>query len=141
MLNKTPIAWFTKRQGTVETATYGSEFTAARVATEQIMELRQLIRHLGVPIQGHSYLFGDNQSVVKSCSTPQGKIHKRHMILSFHRIREAIAAKILRFIHIYGDSNPADILSKAWGYQQVWGILRPLLFWEGNTSDLLEKDG
>ena len=85
-------------------------------------------------------MFGDNQSVVKSCSIPQGKISKRHMILSYHRIREAIAARILRFYHIFGDSNPADILSKAWGYQQVWGTLRPLLFWEGNTLDLLEND-
>ena len=100
-----------------------------------------MLRYLGVPIQGHSFMFGDNQSVVKSCSIPQGKIHKRHMILSYHHIREAIAALILRFYHIYGDSNPANILSKAWGYQQVWGTLRPLLFLEGNTSELLKNDG
>ena len=34
MLNQTPIAWFSKRQGQCETATYGSEFVAARQATE-----------------------------------------------------------------------------------------------------------
>ena len=123
------------------TATFGSEFSAARVTMEQILELRQKLRYLGVPIQGHSFMFGDNQSVVKRCSIPQGKIHKRHMILSYHRIREVIAARILRFYHIFGDSNPVDILSKAWEYQQVWGALRTLLSWEGNTSDLLKNDG
>ena len=61
-------------------------------------------------------------------------------MLSFHRVRESIAGKIIRFIHVYGKSNPADILSKAWGYQQVWNLLRPLLFWEGNTYDLLQID-
>ena len=34
MLNATPIDWFSKRQSTVETATYGSEFVAARTCTE-----------------------------------------------------------------------------------------------------------
>ena len=30
MLNKTPLDWYSKKQATVETATYGSEFVAAR---------------------------------------------------------------------------------------------------------------
>ena len=29
LLNQTPIEWFSRRQGQVETATYGSEFVAA----------------------------------------------------------------------------------------------------------------
>ncbi|MGH3056517.1 MAG: reverse transcriptase domain-containing protein, partial [Gaiellaceae bacterium] len=32
-VNKTPIDWYCKRQNTVETATYGTEFVAARIAT------------------------------------------------------------------------------------------------------------
>ena len=32
LLNQTPIDAYTKRQSTVETATYGSEFVAARTA-------------------------------------------------------------------------------------------------------------
>eukprot|EP00957_Ditylum_brightwellii_P101071 7703443-Ditylum_brightwellii.AAC.1 len=32
LLNKTPIDWFSTRQNTIETATYGSEFAAARTA-------------------------------------------------------------------------------------------------------------
>ena len=32
MVNQTPVVWFSKRQNTVETATYGSEFVAARLA-------------------------------------------------------------------------------------------------------------
>jgi hypothetical protein len=37
MINKTPIDWFSKLQSTVETATFGSEYVAARTCTEQIM--------------------------------------------------------------------------------------------------------
>ena len=120
----------------VETATYGSEFMAARIATEQIMDLRATLRYLGVPIQGRTYLFGDNKTVVDSCALPKSRLHKRHVLLSFHRVREAVAAKVLTFIHIPGAINPADVLSKHWGYQQVRNALRALLFWTGDTADI-----
>ena len=136
-INATPIDWFSKRQSTVETATYGSEFVAARTCVEQIIDLRNTLRYLGVPIRGRSWMFGDNESVVNSAAQPHAKLHKRHTALSFHRVREAIAAGIVRFFHMPGDSNPADILSKHWGYQQVWQLmLQPLLFWQGDTADI-----
>ena len=36
-VNKTPVDWYSKKQATVETATYGSEFVAAKTVTEQTM--------------------------------------------------------------------------------------------------------
>ena len=62
--NKMPVDWYSKKQATVETATYGSEFVAARTATEQIMDIRQTLRYLGAHICSKSYLFGDNRSVI-----------------------------------------------------------------------------
>ena len=38
--NQTLTDWHFKKQATVETATYGSEFVAAKTATEQILDLR-----------------------------------------------------------------------------------------------------
>jgi len=46
-------------------------------------------------------------------------------------------AKLHYFIDIPGSLNPADILSKAWGYQQVRDILKAILLWEGDTAELL----
>ena len=83
-------------------------------------------------------MFGDNKSVVDSATIPHFKLHKRHNQLSFHRVREAIAAGIIHFLHIDGKSNPANMLSKHWGYQQVWPVLHPLMFWHGDTADLQE---
>ena len=40
LINKTSVDWFSKRQGTVRTATYGSEFIAARTCIDQIIDLR-----------------------------------------------------------------------------------------------------
>ena len=69
-LNQTPIDAYTKRQSRVETATYGSEFVAARTAVDQIIDIRTTLRYLGVPIRDKSYMFGDNRSVVTSSTIP-----------------------------------------------------------------------
>ena len=132
--NKTPIDWFTKLQATVETATFGSEYVAARQCTEQVTDLRLTLRYLGVRVDGPSYMFGDNKSVVDTASVPHGKLQKRHNILSFHRTRFAIAAKILNFFHISGKGNPAEVLSKHWDFPSAWPMLKPLLFWPGNSG-------
>ncbi|KAL7570518.1 hypothetical protein ACA910_004294 [Epithemia clementina (nom. ined.)] len=44
LLNQTPIDWYSKKQGTVETATFGSEFSAAKTATDQFVDLRNTLR-------------------------------------------------------------------------------------------------
>ena len=136
LINQTPIDWFTKRQATVETATYGSEFVAARIATDQIVDLRLTLRYLGVPLKTSSYLFGDNESVITSSTIPHSSLSKRHNALAYHRVREAIAAKIIKFYHINGKDNPADVLSKHCGHPQMWPHVQPLLFYSGETSDI-----
>jgi hypothetical protein len=128
LVNKTPIDWYSKKQATVETTTYGSEFVAARVCVEQIIDLRTTLRYLGIPVQDKSYMFGDNKSMVDSSMQLHVKLHKRHTMLSFHRVREAIASGIVGFFYIPGDTNPADILSKHWGYSQIRERLKSLLF-------------
>jgi hypothetical protein len=136
LINKMPLDWYSKKQATVETATYGSEFVAARTCVEQIIDLRLTLRYLGVPLREKSYMFGDNESVVNSSMQLHAKLHKRHTMLSFHRVREAIASGMLLFTHIPGKNNPADILSKHWGYSQIWTQLKTLLFWTGDTADI-----
>ena len=51
-----------------------------------------------------------------------------------------IAAKVLGYYWIDGKSNPADIVSKHWGYQQVWPLLKPILFYSGNTGLLFDDE-
>jgi len=46
MCNQTPIDWYSKKQATVETATYNFEFVAARTCVEQIVELCTVLHYL-----------------------------------------------------------------------------------------------
>ena len=83
-LNQTPIDAYAKRQSTVEAATYGSEFVAARTTVDQIIDIRTTLRYLGDPITDRSYMFGDNRSVVTSSTIPNSTISKRHHLASYH---------------------------------------------------------
>ena len=76
MINKTPIDWTLKLQTTVEMATFGSEYIAARTCMEQIIDLHQSLRYLGIPVNGESMMFRDNESVVNTSSNPTSKLSK-----------------------------------------------------------------
>ena len=133
-VNHTPIDSYSKRQATVETATFGSEFVASKTATEQRIDLSHTLRYLGVPIKTKSYLFGDNRSVVTSSTLPHSTLGKRHNILAYHRAREGIASKILAYHWIRTGYNLSDMLSKHWDHPSVYNMIMKLLITRGPTT-------
>jgi hypothetical protein len=100
MLVNTPIRWVSKRQKTVETSTNGSELVEARRATELIIEIRIMLRSLGVELEGATLMLCDNMSVVLNTSVPSSVLKKKHNAIAYHREREVIAAKVMRFAYI-----------------------------------------
>ena len=70
--------------------------------------------------------------------TPIDAYSKRHHLVSSHRVKEAIAPKYISFHWKDSKSNPADILSKHWEFATVWPMLKPILFWRGETATQLK---
>ena len=138
-VNKTRVDWYSKNQAAVETATCGSEFVAAKTATEQVMDIRQTLRYLGAPITTKSFLFGDNRSVVTSATLPHSTLTKSHNILAFHTVRESIAAKLMVFYWIPSAYNLSDMLSKHWDHPTVYAKILKLLITRGNIT-LIPRD-
>jgi hypothetical protein len=134
LVNQTPVDWFSKKQATVETATYGSEFVAARQATEQIIDLRYTLKAMGVPIETFTWMLGDNKSVVTSSTIPHSMLSKRHQALAYHKVRSAIAGGYIKFCHIDGNQNPADIFTKFLPFPAFWPYISSLLFCKGETA-------
>ena len=62
VLNATQVHWHCKRQLTLEPATFGSEFVAARTAVDLIIDICLTLMYLGVPINPKN-LSTDLQSV------------------------------------------------------------------------------
>ena len=107
-----PILWFSKRQNTVESSSFGSEFVALRAAKEMIVALRYKLRMFGVSIDGPANVFCDNNGVVKNTTIPSSMLAKKHNAINYHAIREAVAAKILRVGKEDGMTNLADLFTK-----------------------------
>jgi hypothetical protein len=111
-VNKAPIQWYSKRQNTVETSTFGSEFCAMKTAIDMIEGLRYKLRMMGIPLSGPTSVFCDNESVVKNSTAPESTLKKRHNAIAYHRAREAQAAGIIRVAWESGDTQIGDLLTK-----------------------------
>jgi hypothetical protein len=111
-LQKAPITWYSKRQNTVESSTFGSEFVAMKIAIEQVEAMRYKLRMMGIPVDGPTNVFCDNESVFKNATRPESTLKKKHNAIAYHRTREAIAASIVRIAWEDGRFNIADVLTK-----------------------------
>ena len=110
--NRSPIMWFSKRQNSVKTSTFGSEFNALNHAAEMVNALQYKLRIPGVPIKGPTYMFCDNKAVYKKYSIPESVILKKHHRIAYHMCREAVAVRIFRIAKEYIETNLADIFTK-----------------------------
>ena len=122
-----PIIWYSKRQNTVEAATFGSEFVALRICKEMIVALRTKLRLFGVPIDGPANVFCDNRGVVKNASIPESTLMKKHNSINYHAVREAAAAGILRVGKEDGETNLADLLTKILTATKRWFLCHNLM--------------
>ena len=107
-----PVIWHSRRQNTVESSTFGSEFVAMRQAKEMIVALRYKLRMFGVPISGPAAIMCDNEGVVKNASLPDSTLNKHHNAINYHVIREAVAAGIIKIGKEDTKSNLADLFTK-----------------------------
>jgi hypothetical protein len=110
--NKAPIIWHSKRQNTVESSTFGSEFQAMKNAIELIESLRYKLRMFGVPIDGPTNIFCDNDAVCKKTTLPDSTLKKKHHSIAYHRCREAVAAGTVRIAKEDTKSNLSDLFTK-----------------------------
>ena len=119
-VNMAPVIWYSKRQNTVESSSFGSEFIAMRIAVDQIEALRYKLRMFGVPLGTFpdltalpATIYCDNQSVVTNSSDALSKLNKKHNSIAFHRVREACAGGWISVRKIDTGTNWADLLTKA----------------------------
>lgn len=111
-INSAPIVWYSKRQNTIESSTFGSEFIALKMAVEMNEGLRYKLRMMGVPLRGPTNVFCDNKSVVTNSTLPQSTLKCKHNSILYHKTREAVAAGSCRIGKEKGETNLADILTK-----------------------------
>jgi hypothetical protein len=111
-LGNAPIIWKSKRQGVVQTSTYGAEFSTMRLATEEAIAIRYMLRSLGIRTSTPSNVFGDYTGVLKSATPNEATLKKKHVALSYHCVRENVSSGTIKPYQVGSKDNIADLLTK-----------------------------
>lgn len=111
-LNCAPIYWMSKKQNSVESSTFGSEFIAMKQCCEYVRGLRYKLRMMGIPCEGPTYILGDNQSVLANTTIPDSTLRKKSQSIAYHYVREGSARDEWRTSYVNTNDNESDILTK-----------------------------
>ena len=122
-VGSTLVSWSAKRQGCIASSTYTAEFMAMRAGVEEAISIRYMLRSLGVPVTDPTFMFGDNMSVINTARLVDGELKKKHVAISYHLVREAVAGKIIRPIWCNTKENWADICTKSLAFHEFNAIV------------------
>ena len=111
-INSALVYWFSKKQNSCESSTFGSEFTAMKQCCEYLRGLKYKLRMMGIPCEGPAFIQADNQSVLANTTIPDSKLKKKCQSTCYHMVREGVARGEWRTAYIKSADNEADLLTK-----------------------------
>ena len=79
---------------------------------ELIPALIYMLRVVGVPIDGPTDMFCDNEAMYKNSSTPESVLRKKHHSIAYHTGHEAVTSGIYRISKEDTETNLTDIFTK-----------------------------
>jgi hypothetical protein len=111
-LNCSLTYWLSRKQTSVESSSFGSEFVAMKQCCEYLRGLRYKLRMMGIPCEGPVYISGDNQSVLANTTIPNSTLKKKNQSICYHFVREGVARDEWRTSYVNTHDNTADLLTK-----------------------------
>ena len=83
---------------------------------------------MGAQLEESALMLGDNKNVVLNKTMPSSVLKKKHSAVSFHRVREMIAAGVVKFSHIPSFLNYSNLLTKPLSPILFHRLVKPVLF-------------
>lgn len=114
-VNRAPVKWVSRRQQTVESSAFSSEFIAMKQCLEDVEHLRFKLRMFGIPFQedwSSTHVLADNDSMVKNSTKVESTLNKKHSSIAYHFTRWCIAARIAVVAWCQSGENLADAFTK-----------------------------
>jgi hypothetical protein len=71
------------------------------------------VKFIGIPLTSPTCTMGDNKGMITAASIPECALEKKHVVLSYHFVREQTAVGTINPCKIDGKDNVADLLTKA----------------------------
>ncbi len=120
--------WHSKHQATIETGVFGTEFVVTKTRLDTLRDLRYKLRMMGVAIDGATYIYGDNISIIKNTSKPESTLNKESNSVCYHAVRESVAMGETLTAPIQGAENPADLMTKVLPGSKCQCLVQNLLY-------------
>ena len=83
-----------------------------KTAVEMIESLRYKLRMFGIPVNGPTNIYCDNDAVTKNTTIPKSTLKKKHHSIAYHRCQEAVAANRVQIAKHGTEKNLADLFTK-----------------------------
>jgi hypothetical protein len=111
-LGNSLISWHSKKQSSVSLSTMEAEYIAASECCKEVIWTKALLREMKI-MTGKIPIHSDNMSAIDISKNPADHSRSKHIDLRYHHIRDLVKKSTIELIHISGEENPADILTKA----------------------------
>ena len=99
-----------------------------RQAIDLVKSLRYKLRMFGIPVDGPTDVFCDNESVFKNVSKPESVLSKKQHSISYHSAREAVASNVVRVAKEGTATNLADLRTKLMNEPKREGLMGKFMF-------------
>ena len=86
LYNQTPTEWYSKKQSTVKTTTFGTDFVTARHGVNMTIDTAFVLHSFGIPVEEPTWMIGYMSSTI-----PHSLLKKQWVALSYHHVCMAIA--------------------------------------------------
>jgi hypothetical protein len=105
------VVWGSKKQSSVATSTVQAEFMAAGHVVKEANWLRGFLEEIGAA-PWRVKIFCDNQGCISNLRNPLYSKFTKHVAVSFHYAREAMAMGQVDILYVESARNVADIMTK-----------------------------
>jgi hypothetical protein len=111
-MSRGPIAWTSKKQGTIALSTLEAEYAAVSHTVWHILWHNMFMMELGFEAPRQSRLNNDNRGTIALSCDPQFHGCSKHIDIHHHFIRDHIEHGNISILHIRSEDNSADIFTK-----------------------------
>ena len=127
-LNCLLIHWWSKKQTSIESSSFGAEFIAMKQCCEYMLGLRYKLHMMGILCDQLSHIYSDNQSVLANMMMPDSTLMKKSQSIAYHFVHKGSVHGEWRIAYTNTHDNEAHLLTKLLpNGEKRWKFVRNLL--------------
>lgn len=107
-----PIAWFSKKQNCISMSSTESEYYAASIAAQEIVNLKGILNDIANFSSKTPILKIDNTGAISTVKNFENSKRAKHIDIRAHFIKDLFAKKVFDIEYVSSNENVADMFTK-----------------------------